>query len=99
MATDEYIIVDNETFINDKHENIVTMKDMFDKFKDSSLYNNSSKYVKRTKYSKKGFEDEMKENIKIKLYYVDDKTIDKIKIRNSFIRMRVKTLEEISNSF
>jgi phage/plasmid-associated DNA primase len=96
---DEYIIVDDKTFTDDKHKNIITMKDMFDKFKDSSLYNNSSKYVKRTKYSKKGFEDEMKENIKIKLYYVDDKTIDKIKIRNAFIRMRMKTNEEKDNCF
>jgi hypothetical protein len=58
------------------------------------MYSNSSKYVKRTKYSKNGFEEEVKENIKVKPYYVKEKQVNKLKITNGFIRMRSKTDEE-----
>lgn len=91
---EEYIIVDNDSFINDPQTNHITLKDMYSRFKESSMYNNSSKYVKRTKYSKNGFEDEVKENIKVKPYYVKEKQVNKISIKNAFIRMRPKTDEE-----
>jgi hypothetical protein len=91
---EEYIIVDNDSFINDPENNHISLKDMYLKFRESSMYSNSSKYVKRTKYSKNGFEEEVKENIKVKPYYVKEKQVNKLKITNGFIRMRSKTDEE-----
>ena len=94
---EEYVIIDDVTFTKDIKNNHITVKDMYAIFKNSQMYENSSRQDKRKKYSKKGFEDEVKENIKLKPYYIDDKKFGEkgeIRLRNSFIRMRQKTDEE-----
>ena len=59
------MIVDDATFKLNIDTHHITIKDMYSLFKESEMYNNSSKQNKRVKYSKKGFEEEAKENIKL----------------------------------
>lgn len=91
---EEYKIIDDITFKENPAENIVSMKDMYSLFKTSEMFLHSSKEAKRVKYAKKGFEEEAKENIKLKLYYIERKEYNKKTYTNCFIRMKQKTEAE-----
>lgn len=79
-----------------KDENIFKISDIYNFFKESDFYINLSKKQKREDFSKKGFIDKIKENVKLKAYYHDRKKINDIDYRS--ILTHIEQNEEEQNN-
>jgi phage/plasmid-associated DNA primase len=79
------------------NEHIAKICDLYNHFKEGEFYMNLSKKQKRDEYSKKGFIEKVKENVKLKAYFHEDKIIGGIHYRNILTHCCKMDIEENEN--